>query len=159
MVTPAPVEPPSPEALCSPSTPPAPATGTGSVTTAATTVLGGNGIIAPGSANAVTTNGTLQVGGTSPTTGEDLQISMNGATLTINEKVAFDLFTGQGSGVLNGASDADRLLLTGTHQRSRDLGGCLQFGRQYFHHFRLDGRICLALFDWASLMPAGTLLT
>ena len=131
------------------------ATGSGSVTTAATTVLGGNGIIAPGSGNAVTTNGTLQVGGSSPTTGEDLQISMNTATLTINEKVAFDLFTGQGSGVLNGASDADRLLLTGHTSGAVTLGASSSLVVNTSITSGWTAGSAWQLFDWASLVPAG----
>jgi autotransporter-associated beta strand protein len=131
-------------------------TGTGTVTSAATTTLGGTGTIAPSAGNGVTTNGTLQIGGTSPTVGEDLNITLTSATLAINEKVAFDIFGGKGSGVENGASDADRLLLTGSTSGIVALGAGASLVVNTASNTGWTAGSAWQLFEWASIVPTGT---
>jgi autotransporter-associated beta strand protein len=131
-------------------------TGTGTVTSAATTTLGGTGTIAPSAGNGVTTNGTLQIGGTSPTVGEDLNITLTSATLAINEKVAFDIFGGKGSGVANGASDADRLLLTGSTSGIVALGAGASLVVNTASNTGWTAGSAWQLFEWASIVPTGT---
>jgi autotransporter-associated beta strand protein len=130
-------------------------TGTGAVTSNATTVLGGTGILAPGTGNGVTTNGTLQIGGASPTVGEDLNITLTSATLAINEKVAFDIFGGKGSGVANGATDADRLLLTGSTSGIVALGAGASLVVNTASNTGWTAGSAWQLFDWASIAPTG----
>ena len=131
-------------------------TGTGTVTSAATTTLGGTGTIAPRTGNGVTTNGTLQIGGASPTVGEDLHITLTSATLAINEKVAFDIFGGRGSGVANSASDADRLLLTGSTSGIVALGAGASLVVNTASNTGWTAGSAWKLFDWASIVPTGT---
>ncbi len=135
------------------------ATGSGSVSTLASTVLGGTGIIAPGSGNAVTVNGTLQVGGTSPVAGQTLNIATNAAALTINNLLTFDLFSGEGSGPgpVNGLSTADRLLLTGnTSGASVVLGASSIFEITTAVSSGWAAGSSWQLIDWAGLTRTGT---
>lgn len=134
------------------------ATGSGSVSTLASTVLGGTGIIAPGSGNAVTVNGALQVGGTSPVAGQTLTIATTAAALTINNLLTFDLFLGEGSGPgpVNGPSTADRLLLTGNSSgASVVLGASSIFEITTTVSSGWAAGSSWQLIDWAGLVPTG----
>lgn len=133
------------------------ATGSGAVATLATTLLGGTGIIAPGSGAAVTVDGTLRVGGASPVAGQTLTIATNAAALTINNLLTFDLFSGEGSGVLNGLADADRLLLTGNSSGATAvLGASSVFEITTTVAAGWTANSSWQLIDWAGLAPTGT---
>jgi autotransporter-associated beta strand protein len=133
------------------------ATGSGAVSTLAGSVLGGTGIIAPGSGGAVTVDGTLQVGGSSPVSGQTLTIATNAAALTINNLLTFDLFSGEGSGVLNGLVDADRLLLTGNSNGATVvLGASSVFEITTTVVGGWTPNSSWQLIDWAGLVPTGT---
>jgi autotransporter-associated beta strand protein len=133
------------------------ATGSGSVSTLASTVLGGTGIIAPGSGAAVTVNGTLQIGGASPVAGQTLTIATNAASLTINSLLTFDLFSGESSGTTNGISTADRLLLTGNSNGAMvALGAASVFEITTSVSSGWAAGSSWQLIDWAGLTPTGT---
>jgi hypothetical protein len=133
------------------------ATGSGAVSTLASTVLGGTGSITPGSGNAVTVNGTLQVGGTSPVAGQTLTIATNAASLTINSLLTFDLFSGESSGTTNGISTADRLLLTGNSNGAMvALGAASVFEITTSVSSGWAAGSSWQLIDWAGLTPTGT---
>ncbi|GEP44649.1 hypothetical protein BGE01nite_39400 [Brevifollis gellanilyticus] len=133
------------------------ATGTGVVTVAATAILGGTGIIAPGSGNAVTVNGTLQVGGAAPAAGQTLTIATNAAATTINNLLTFDLFSGEGSGTLNAITTADRLLFTGnSNGASVTLGASSVLGITTSIVGGWASGSSWQLIDWAGLTPSGT---
>ena len=103
------------------------ATGTGSVTVQSSTILGGDGFIAPGAGNGVTINGTLLVGDPLATSGTDLSIVTSGAgmvTLDGSLFTTFDLWSGVGSATLNGPGSSDLLVLGGTSGIA--LGGTLE---------------------------------
>lgn len=87
------------------------ATGTGAFTLANGATLSGSGRIAPSGQN-IQINGILTVGTPNPTVGETLTlITTDLGALAINDRVNFDLFSGQGNGGLNGLAAADRLIL------------------------------------------------
>jgi autotransporter-associated beta strand protein len=133
------------------------ATGSGAVSTLASTVLGGTGSITPGSGNAVTVNGTLQVGGASPVAGQTLTIATNAASLTINSLLTFDLFSGESSGTTNGISTADRLLLTGNSNGAMvALGAASVFEITTSISSGWAAGSSWQLIDWAGLTPTGT---
>jgi hypothetical protein len=119
--------------------------------------LGGTGSITPGSGNAVTVNGTLQVGGTSPVAGQTLTIATNAASLTINSLLTFDLFSGESSGTTNGISTADRLLLTGNSNGAMvALGAASVFEITTSVSSGWAAGSSWQLIDWAGLTPTGT---
>jgi autotransporter-associated beta strand protein len=133
------------------------ATGSGAVSTLASTVLGGTGSITPGSGNAVTVNGTLQVGGASPVAGQTLTIATNAASLTIKSLLTFDLFSGDSSGTTNGISSADRLLLTGNSNGAMvALGAASVFEITTSISSGWAAGSSWQLIDWAGLTPTGT---
>jgi autotransporter-associated beta strand protein len=85
-------------------------TGTGAITVASGATLGGNGFIAPGAGNNILVDGTLAAGSPGRASGEDLSISLLGAsTLTLNNTIKFTLFTNAETGTLNGAGSSDLL--------------------------------------------------
>jgi hypothetical protein len=88
--------------------------------------------------------------------GEDLNITLTSATLAINEKVAFDIFGGKGSGVENGASDADRLLLTGSTSGIVALGAGASLVVNTASNTGWTAGSAWQLFEWASIVPTGT---
>jgi autotransporter-associated beta strand protein len=133
------------------------ATGTGTLTAAASTILGGTGIIAPGSGNGVIVNGTLQVGGAAPVAGQTLTIATNAAATTINNLLTFDLFSGEGSGTLNALSTADRLLFTGNSNGATvSLGASSVLGITTSIVSGWTPGSSWQLIDWAGLTPSGT---
>jgi fibronectin-binding autotransporter adhesin len=93
------------------------ATGSGVLTVAAAATLGGNGIIAPAANNNITINGRLQIGSADDTSAEKLTLSTTGTGLvTVNGVVAFDLFGGQNTGVLNAQTgNNDQLVVKGAN--------------------------------------------
>ncbi|HCN76997.1 MAG TPA: hypothetical protein DIT13_07370 [Verrucomicrobiales bacterium] len=91
------------------------ATGTGAVVVAPGATLGGNGFLAPAADNSVMVDGTLQIGTAGDVSARQLTITTTGAGLvTVNDIVAFDLFSGQGSGGLNDATHNDLLVVNGS---------------------------------------------
>ncbi|MES2598301.1 MAG: autotransporter-associated beta strand repeat-containing protein [Verrucomicrobiota bacterium] len=133
------------------------ATGTGAVSTAATTILGGTGIIAPGSGNGVTVNGTLQIGTAAAVAGQTLTLTTNAAATTINNLLTFDLFSGEGSGTLNALTTADRLLFTGNSNGATvALGASSILGITTSIVSGWTPGSSWQLIDWAGLAPAGT---
>ena len=91
------------------------ATGTGAVVVALGATLGGNGFLAPAADNSVMVDGTLQIGTAGDVSARQLTITTTGAGLvTVNDIVAFDLFSGQGSGGLNDATHNDLLVVNGS---------------------------------------------
>lgn len=103
------------------------ATGLGSVTVQSSTILGGDGFIAPAANNNVTIAGQLLVGDPTASTGTDLSIVTSGAGMVsfgALSTTTFDLWSGVGSGVANGPGAADLLILGGSNGVS--LGGTLE---------------------------------
>lgn len=105
------------------------ATGTGAVTVAAGAVLGGSGRIAPAVDQSITfTEATLQIGTELPyqpgTSASSLTLQTSGTgtlSLTAGSTLAFDLFTGAGSGNNTGiGSAADLAVILGTVSLSAD---------------------------------------
>jgi fibronectin-binding autotransporter adhesin len=93
------------------------ATGTGAVTVAPGATLGGDGRIAPASGAGLLICGNLSIGTSSSTAADmDILTSGSGGSLTIDSSGAlvFDLISGAGSGTLNAAASADRLLIGGS---------------------------------------------
>ncbi|RBP45144.1 putative secreted protein with PEP-CTERM sorting signal [Roseimicrobium gellanilyticum] len=91
------------------------ATGTGEVHVEAAGILAGTGRIAPGAGNSVIVCGTLSVGEV-PAVAADLHIETSGAGTLLVEgggAVVLDITGGAGSGMLNDADDADRLVIGG----------------------------------------------
>ncbi|WP_217699031.1 beta strand repeat-containing protein [Prosthecobacter debontii] len=87
------------------------ATGTGSLTVASGATLSGAGRVAPAAGGNISISGTVLVGNPSPTQGETLTLVTSGAgAIELLGTVTLDLFSGQGSGTLNGATTADRLV-------------------------------------------------
>lgn len=88
------------------------ATGTGAVTINSGATLNGAGRVAPASGQGITVNGALSIGNSGASSGEALTLITSGAgTIQLNGTVSLDLFSGQGSGGINGATAADRLVL------------------------------------------------
>lgn len=133
------------------------ATGTGAITVSSGAILGGTGIIQPGSGKAITVDGTLQVGGPSPTIGQTLTVATDAAALTINSLLTLDVFSGQGSGIFNGLADADRLLLTGNTNAATVILGAssvLKINTPITSGWAANSS--WKLIDWAGLTPTGT---
>lgn len=98
------------------------ATGSGGLTVNAGGTLSGNGRIAPSAGQNVVLNGIVSVGNSGATAGETLFLTTTGlGTVQIGGRVVIDLFSGQGSGSLNGAVAADRLIVAS--QAGATLGG------------------------------------
>ncbi len=103
------------------------ATGLGQVTIQSSTVLGGDGFIAPAANQNVNIDGSLLVGDPTVLSGTDLSIVTSGTglvTLGGSSTTTFDIWSGVGSGMLNGAGAADLLVLGGTNGIM--LGGTLE---------------------------------
>lgn len=128
------------------------ATGLGSVLVGRDASLAGNGIIAPSADNSITINGTLLVGGVN-NAAQQLTITTTGTGLTtVNGVVAFDLFGGQGSGLLNGqAGNNDQLVVGGSSGFTIGSGSTLQVSTS----LPIDGTWVAGtewkLFDWSGL--------
>ena len=91
------------------------ATGLGSVTVGRGGILAGNGIVAPAADNSITVDGTLLIGGLNDVP-RQLTLTTTGTGLTtVNGVVAFDLFSGQGSGTLNASTQNDQLVVNGAN--------------------------------------------
>ncbi len=127
------------------------ATGTGSVTIARGGILAGNGILAPAADNSITVDGTLLIGGLNDGA-RQLTLTTTGTGLTtVNGVVAFDLFSGQGSGTLNASTQNDQLVVNGANGFAIGSGATLQVTTS----LPIDGSWVAGtewkLFDWAGL--------
>lgn len=90
-------------------------TGTGAVTFASGSILGGGGAIVAGLNNSVTLNSgsTLVIGNTGALAAEDFHITTSGTgVITLSGTIQFDLFTSQAG--VNPVTANDRLVLTGS---------------------------------------------
>ena len=129
------------------------ATGSGTVSVDAGTILGGDGIIAPGADELIIVDGDLIVGLPTAVAGSDLALTTSGSgSTTLNGKVGFDIFSGAGAGdnTLD-LSAADRLILSGPVT----LGGSLSITDPNSLTAWTDGDKW-KLFDWAlSGAPTG----
>ncbi len=128
------------------------ATGAGPVTVDSGATLGGNGFIAPGVDGNITVNGTLQVGAAGDASAQQLTITTTGVGLvTVNNIVVFDLFSGQGSGVLNDATHNDQLVVNGSNGFAIGAGAQLHVSTS----LPIDGTWVAGsswrLFDWSGL--------
>lgn len=91
------------------------ATGSGSVTIESTGTLAGTGFVTPDSGKYIDVAGTIRVGLSSSTAATMTIMTMGTGGLGIESTgvVVFDLVSGAGSGVLNGAGSSDFLVLGG----------------------------------------------
>lgn len=98
------------------------ATGTGALMVNSGATLSGTGRAAPAGGQGISINGIVSVGNPSPVSGQTLTLSTSGlGTVEIGGRVVIDLFSGQGSGGVNNAASADRLILAS--EASVILGG------------------------------------
>ncbi|MBK8091974.1 MAG: autotransporter-associated beta strand repeat-containing protein [Verrucomicrobiaceae bacterium] len=88
------------------------ATGTGSVTVAAISTLGGTGIIAPALNNSITISGLLAPGTTGATAGSDLALITSGTGNISLSTVTFDIFANTVG--TNPLASNDRVLISAT---------------------------------------------
>jgi len=106
------------------------ATGTGSIATAASTILGGSGRVAPGAGQTFNLSGTLLVGQDELGTGQDFEILLSATDTIMNlsgsSVIEMDLFGGFSSGIANTPlTDNDLLSFAGSFG-TLNLAGTLQ---------------------------------
>ena len=128
------------------------ATGSGWVTVELGATLGGNGIIAPAANTNIIVDGTLQVGAAGDVSAQQLTLTSTGTGLvTVNGIVAFDLFSGQGSGTLNDGTNNDVLVVGGGSGFTLGAGAELHVSTS----LPIDGSWVAGaewrLFDWSGL--------
>jgi len=128
------------------------ATGLGAVTTSTGTTLSGIGAIVAAADKSVSISGSLSVGNGGDTVGSLMSLGTSGTgSITINGPLSFDIFSGQGSGIENGATTADRLAISSSQNFVIGVGSTLNLSTA----LPIDGSWVAGtswrLFDWAGL--------
>jgi autotransporter-associated beta strand protein len=100
------------------------ATGSGALTVDAGATLGGTGAIVAGAGNNIAINGTLDAGLPAAASGTALALTVAGAgQVQFNNTVAFDLFSNLNTGVLNGPTASDQVVINAPDWSNIFFGG------------------------------------
>jgi hypothetical protein len=128
------------------------ATGSGSFTSAASTLVTGAGSILAAVNNNISFGGSVNIGNLSDTSGSQISVATSGTgTLALNGDIFFDLFGGYNAGSLNASTNNDALVIAGANGFTIGAGANLRVASSVTPDGSWVAGSSWRLFDWTNL--------